>query len=377
MLEQGKSTLPTKGAEVIDSQLSLKLLICSSEPQNAACGFIRLAAPLLFDSRLEFQWIDPSRIRSQIHWADAIIIQRVFPTPAGRSRRVLRKVYGSGKPILYEVDDYLFDLPVSNPNRVLFQKCRPFLLQAMSRAHHIVVSTNELGDSLPVNTPFSTIPNLLDDALWCKRSPITGESKITIGYAGSPTHEEDLAICEDALFRLHTKHGDQLRFLFMGCITERLKCLPGTTFIPFERDYLAYAKKLPDLGIDIGIAPLSDNIFNRSKSAIKWMELSSCGIPGAYSDLPPYREVTQGGKAGLLCAQNETSWFEALDRLVVDRTLRMTISDYAYQEVLSKHSLSKNAVANNDTLRKAIQIATERSIQNPPGFLTRLTALLP
>lgn len=377
MLEHGKSTLPTKGAEVIEGHSTLKLLICSSEPQNAACGFIRLAAPLRSDSGVEFQWIESSKIRSQLDWAEAIIIQRAFPTPSGKSRGVLRKVYGSGKPILYEVDDYLFDLPASNPNRVLFQKCRPFLLRAMSRAHHVVVSTDELGNSLPIKTPFTTIPNLLDDRLWCKRSTPNTGSVTTIGYAGSPTHHEDLVICEEALFKVQAKHGDNVKFLFMGCITERLKTLPGATFVPFDRDYLAYAARLPECGIDIGIAPLSDNIFNRSKSAIKWMELSACGIPGVYSDLPPYQEVTRSGNAGLLCSSTDNSWFEAIDRLVCDRGLRQTISDNSYEQVMEKHSLSKNAETNNLALRNAIQIAVERSRQNPPDLLTRLKAYLP
>src|SRR3546814_14721972 len=44
----------------------------------------------------------------------------------------------------------------------------------------------------------------------------------------------------------------------------------------------------------VGVAPLSDTTFNRSKSDIKFLELAALGIPTIASDVAPYRSIRHG-----------------------------------------------------------------------------------
>ena len=39
------------------------------------------------------------------------------------------------------------------------------------------------------------------------------------------------------------------------------------------------------------IAPLQDNVFNRSKSNIKYLEAACCGVPGVFQDMVTYKEA--------------------------------------------------------------------------------------
>lgn len=72
-------------------------------------------------------------------------------------------------------------------------------------------------------------------------------------------------------------------------------------------------------GFDIGIAPLSDIPFNRTRSDIKVKEYAACGVPWLASDSTAYRGLgpQQGGE---LVGDDE--WFQSLDRLVGDADRR-------------------------------------------------------
>jgi hypothetical protein len=43
--------------------------------------------------------------------------------------------------------------------------------------------------------------------------------------------------------------------------------------------------------VDIGIAPLYDHEFNKSKSNLKAMEYTASGIPGVYTNTEPYKNL--------------------------------------------------------------------------------------
>ena len=50
-------------------------------------------------------------------------------------------------------------------------------------------------------------------------------------------------------------------------------------------DYPVAIKKL---NLNVVVAPLVDNVFNRAKSNIKYLEAACMGIPGVFQDLPTY-----------------------------------------------------------------------------------------
>ena len=65
--------------------------------------------------------------------------------------------------------------------------------------------------------------------------------------------------------------------------------------------YFDYIRLLKNLNIDIGIALLQDNNFNKCKSNIKALEYTALDIPGIYSNITPYSNMT--------CKVNNTEEF--------------------------------------------------------------------
>lgn len=354
----------------------LRLLYCSSEPRGTACSMIRVVAPLQRDPCIELRWHDDAPIRESLKWADAVIIQRNFPSSSLAKRRILRNIYSTDLPLIYETDDNLLATPESNPHHANHREGQPYLERAMRKCDALILSTGELAREFAGTKRSLVVPNLLDETLWPVVPVVQQAPRLRIGFAGSPTHQDDLALCEVALERLADRHGERIEFVFLGCITERLSQLPNSTFIEFQPDYASYAKTLGNAGIHIGIAPLRDTRFNRAKSAIKWMEMSACGIAGVYADLEPYRQVIRTGTEGLLAGSSPDQWLEALERLVVDQPLRIRIAETAQSILVKKHTLASQQGLLPKALRQMVSEiqSTRRAV--PFGPIRRLISSL-
>ena len=93
----------------------------------------------------------------------------------------------------------------------------------------------------------------------------------------------------------------------------------------------------------IGLAPLTDTHFNRSKSAIKAMDYAALGLPTVASDTGPYAGVVRDGVNGLLAANTETAWFNALAGLLRDPVRRARLAEGARASFTQEFALTAQA----------------------------------
>ncbi|HEX2524322.1 MAG TPA: glycosyltransferase [Terriglobia bacterium] len=274
--------------------------------------------------------------------ADLLVAQRLFPAPGTVPQ--IEKIFQIGKPVVFEMDDLLIDVPASNPNYEFAMMCRPYVLDVISRSHAVTTSTAALRSQLlHWNSNIYVLPNLIDERLW-RHAPIHQTGPVVIGFAGTTTHGDDLVMIEEAFSLISQRHGRNVAFHFLGCVTERLSRLPGATHAQFTPDYESYSQALQSTRMDLAVVPLVDNRFNTCKSNIKWLEFSACGIAGVYSDLPPYNSCIRHGQTGLLVGNRVHDWFQAIDTLVTNASLRRAISQRARQEVLSDYTLASPRV---------------------------------
>jgi|HubBroStandDraft_4_1064222.scaffolds.fasta_scaffold03827_3 glycosyltransferase involved in cell wall biosynthesis len=132
---------------------------------------------------------------------------------------------------------------------------------------------------------------------------------VVIGWVAGREHKLDLERLPvaDALKRLLEVHPD-LRILTVGVRlplhSERYEHILDVHF----HDLLKITGRM-----DIGIAPLIDTAFNRSRSNVKLKEYSSAGAIWLASPVGPYRALgeKQGGR---LVADHD--WFSAIDELI-------------------------------------------------------------
>ena len=89
--------------------------------------------------------------------------------------------------------------------------------------------------------------------------------------------------------------------------------------------YDYYVDALPRLGVDIGIIPIVDSEFNKSKSSVKYAEYCATGLPSVISNFLPYRGLIKNGVNGFT-ALNEKQWYEKLMVLIQKPDVRDRIA---------------------------------------------------
>jgi glycosyltransferase involved in cell wall biosynthesis/radical SAM superfamily enzyme YgiQ (UPF0313 family)/spore maturation protein CgeB len=356
------------------SDRPLRISVFSLDSAEDACARIRLIAPLeRLGKKVELLWGATSDGTScstnldMIGAADLIVVQRFYPRQG--TMPFIERMFASGKPVIYEADDLLLDIPENNHLKPWAEETASLLRNLLPRFTAITVSAQGLAEEFSrFNRNVFVIPNLVDEKLF---SQVNNREKdrIVIGFTGTGTHAKDLEQIEEALFRVAAKYGDRVSFFFMGHASSRHAALPGFTFRDFERKYESYAQSLCRSGIDIAVVPLADNSFNRCKSNIKWLEYSACGIAGIYADLPPYNTTVEHGKTGLLVGQDPEKWCRAIEFLVEHPEVRKEIALKARKKVLAKYSLTARAHRHLEVYRQIISqnFASQSTSGNCPG----------
>lgn len=213
---------------------------------------------------------------------------------------------------------------------------------AFKRVDLVSTTTPILQDTfLKLNKNSVVLPNLIDFNLYPQLECVKKE--IRIGWQGGVSHYEDLYMIAPAIKQILTKY-DNTKFIFFGDVRFYgiFKDVPKgrIEYHPWVR-YVAYPYKLVTLNLDIGLCPLVDNEFNRNKSAIKYFEYSTIKIPTIASDIPPYSPMITNEENGLLIPNDK--WFEAIERLIKDKTLRDNLAKKALANVYWNHSADKFA----------------------------------
>jgi glycosyltransferase involved in cell wall biosynthesis len=336
-----------------------RIAVYSLDLPHYACAELRIAAPLRhLSGKVEFKWAVHNADNrswidvSPIDWADVILVQRYFPLQ--ETQPVLEGILGSGKPVLYDIDDILLDIVETHPLYDNFQRTIPFIRDLLPRVDIVTVTTDRLREQLLKYNPHTVvIPNFINEAAIIPTRAPSNSRETTIAYMGTPSHTKDLELIEDVLFKLKEKFTTGVRFIFWGAAGTRLEKLGPV--LPFEDNYASFLKKLGETHFDIGLAPLADTFFNRCKSNIKWLEYSAYGRAGIFSDLDPYRQSVKHGQTGMLAGEDANDWLYALDYLVTHPAERMAMGRAARKAAFACFGLTRGAHSYLELFSKLVQ----------------------
>jgi glycosyltransferase involved in cell wall biosynthesis len=135
-------------------------------------------------------------------------------------------------------------------------------------------------------------------------------------------------------------------------------------------DYTQFATYFSRQECDIFIAPLQDNLFNRCKSWIKFLEYSALAVPGVYSRIAPYEHIIRHGENGYL-ASDPDEWEEHLIRLIEDPALRRQLG-LAAQVTLQKDWLLSGRISEwKSTFQDMISSAPQSKDREPARQIAR------
>lgn len=330
----------------------LCLALYTTDNWDTASARIRLTGPAQFlNSGIKV--LDGCQVTSSAslefyNHAHAVLIQRDFPRHEPLYREVIRWAREHQKKVIYEIDDLLYDLPEGHPEKEYYRASEPLIRQAIANADAVVGSTVPLVEQLrKLNANAWYLPNYLDDNIWPVKARVEKEpdARIVLGYmAGiSQSHAPDIANVMQLLLRLLSDYPQRLSLHFWGGVGAGLPANPAIVVHP-ERfaNYKEFAGYFSRQQADIFVAPLLDNVFNRCKSAIKYLEYSSLGVAGVYSQIQPYQNVITQGENGFLAA-SLPEWEQSIRLLIEDAALRRNMGEAAFRSIKDQYLMSRHA----------------------------------
>lgn len=225
-------------------------------------------------------------------------------------KEVSKKV---GFRLIYEVDDLVFieDIPEYNKFKPAFAnpEIRKTAQEIMSMCDEITVTCDFMKSYYGEKTGhqnITVIPNF-PPKFWMGN--YYSEKKISenydefekrprILYAGSGAHfdvenrvgfNDDFAHVIDAIIKTRHKY----RWVFLGAFPLPLQSYVANgdlEFHPWQQLY-SYPEKIFNLRINMMVAPLQNNTFNKAKSDLKYIEACCYGLPIACQNLITYKDA--------------------------------------------------------------------------------------
>lgn len=210
-------------------------------------------------------------------------------------------------------------------------------------------TTNFLADKLrEKGKKVFVVPNKLSqqdleivEAIDYKRSKSQmPHSEIRIGYfSGALSHNKDFATITEALLKIMEKYENVQLFLAgpldiesaLNKFRDRIGQFP---YVPREDHFENVS------GVDINLAPLEiGDPFCESKSELKFFEAGILKVPTVAVANRTFSEAIDDGVDGFL-AKNSQEWFEKLEKLVLDKELRIKMGEMARQKASKIYTTS-------------------------------------
>lgn len=281
---------------------------------------------------------------------DTIFVQRIHDW---EGYYLLARLKEMGKRVVYDIDDDMFNIPPENPaSRMIGRDAQMAAAECMKLADVVTVTTDVLQTvirNVTEGVEAVIIPNGVDmDDGWVP-TPFTGcqDGWKRIFWQGGESHAEDWIECADAVDAIMGERQD-VRVTILGYLPPAIRILMKKScwkdrveFLEFS-DIETYLKIAKHVRAEVGIAPLQNTLFNRSKSPIKYIEYAAMGIPTVASDTLPYSDVIEDGKDGFLASDSE-SWFNALAACLDDKVKRFGVIEAARRKVRADYNVKEIA----------------------------------
>ena len=278
-----------------------------------------------------------------VKWADILVLENCIDKKGIALINAYQEKFG--KKLISDWDDYIVTHDY-NPYKKM-QKIKDFVevSKIILKISDVVTVTNKFLKKLysEYNSNIHILPNYMDLERWDVPKKKNDSKYLRIGWAGSITHYDDLKMIEKPLKRILKEfRNTQLVTVGDTRTAEMFKGYNVEAMLGVPFDY--WPEKLSGLRLDIGLAPLVDNQFNRCKSNIKWQEYSVAQIPGVYSDVVYPQAVSHIRFDGVLgmVAKSEEEWYRCIKNYIICKNLRDDISVHAYSLVKQEYNLEQN-----------------------------------
>lgn len=244
------------------------------------------------------------------------------------------------------MDDSLWDVMPDNPAYSAWKKGGEHIKNftaICNEVDHITTTNRYLKNVIMHNTykradQISVFPNRINFDLYKHRCEFKDQLEITLLHFGSTTHFIDLQNKEfqDGIDMI-MKEYPNVKLLTAGAMIPEFRRKWGQRYINSYGDQDLYKwvnERFPYFmdQADICVVPLEDSMYNRCKSGIKFLEMSSAIKPGVYQNVRQYSELVKHGENGYLATKSQ-EWYESIKKLIDDKEHRRKLGQEAFKTV--------------------------------------------
>jgi len=257
-----------------------------------------------------------------------------------------------GAKLVFDIDDSLWNVKDDNPAHGVYHKGSEAIGNFTSICNDVdyMTTTSDYLKHVIMNntkkkaTQIKVFPNYVDLDLYKYRAPFEKNSEITLMHFGSTTHQNDLSDDEfkKGIDRIFSEYPN-IKLKMVGAFLPKFKTRWGQRYqnaYGHSDIYRWISDKFPEFmaEADILVVPLTDDIYNRCKSSIKFVESASAKIPGVWQDIRQYQEVIEPGKNGYL-AKDAKDWYNGIKALIDDAEHRKSVGEAALKTVKDKWTI--------------------------------------
>ena len=291
-------------------------------------------------SRLARNW---PALLGQLRKADVVVIQKkLFTAPE------LWLVRRTARRLIYDFDDAVMVKEGDRQENSHPRQLRRFV-RTLRQVDRVIVGNRFLaGQARAYHACVAVVPTPVDIEHYLPVMAPAVRDDVVIGWIGSRGTLKYLKEIAPALERLAA-----------ACPEVRLKIVADDFFdleqMPVIRKTWAQADEITDLqSFDIGVMPLTDDLWTRGKCGFKLLQCMATGLPVVCSPVGANAEIVADGREGFWAA-SEDAWVERLRVLVEDVALRRQMGERARCTVEQRYSLQVCAPRVDELLREVVR----------------------
>lgn len=280
---------------------------------------------------------------ADISWCDVLVCVR-GGNPL--NAYLVKETKKAGRKVLLSLDD---DLLLHEPGKDTYanNSYRKALRDVINNVDYLITPSKYLGEKYKekYGIKYALFDTVVDTNKFILKKSSDEKRCIRLLYAAGQLHKVFFEkYVTPNLNKLYNRYGDMVSLTIVGPDIDlagvKMKCHKISS-MPMAQ----YRDFMKSNSFDIGLAPLFDNEFCRSKYYNKYIEYSVNGICGIYSNVIPYSMVVENDYNGFLADNNLESWFKTICKAIDEKGLRESCVAHAQKQL--KNDFNVDVIARN------------------------------
>ena len=250
--------------------------------------------------------------------------------------------------IIYDFDDAV--MYRSSGALSPYSRSRRMKFAYMMRRVDGVVSGNRFLESevLPYNNSVEVIPTSIDLSRYHLKECYFKGNPVTLGWLGSGSTVKYIRSLLPTLERVSLKYPH---------IQLKIVCdeFPESSRVPLVKKKWSADEEEADLkSFDIGLMPLTNDLWSKGKCGLKILQYFSVGVPAVCTPIGVNRDIVEDGVNGFW-AENEDQWEDRLLEMIQEKGSWKEMGLKGRERVERGYSLTVNAPRLLNVLKKVLR----------------------